>query len=394
MDNDILELRKALDTSSTNGNNVLDPVLLSKIISEQSRRKAMIRNVLPRIPFPGKVYTWDTEIAPGDAQTATDGATLNLVDGQYAQSQAAMSYFYHLGYITNPAIQSAQELVDLVAMRVSGATKAVLRKENSAIFNGDSNNNQFPGLLSALGSGSPNFAGSGLTLSRDVMGSIETNLLGEGYELDAWVVSKGIYNILKEAAFNQVRFMGINGGGDFGFPVAEGLQFNGKPVVMDIYAGNIAAIVNEAVGTGDGSTKAFNLAHIPVNPSGASGLTDQAGVSLSGPVVKIAGTTKANGTDYVIVGKTITFTTAPSGSAAVTASYSYMQENMYALSLNPADICIAELMGLQVDRDLANPVQTDSIPFRVKEYSVLAVRNPNAHALASNIILPSSWSNF
>ena len=107
-------LYKALDTSTSNGNNVLDPVLLSQIITEEVRVKPTLLRELPRMPFSGKALTYDVCTSQGDAVTQTDGGTLSGTDAKFAQNSVNMSYYYYAMQITNPAIVAAEQLVDVV----------------------------------------------------------------------------------------------------------------------------------------------------------------------------------------------------------------------------------------------------------------------------------------
>jgi len=390
MDQNLFDLSKALDTSTTNGNNVLDPVLLSKVISEQVRKMPTLRNFLKRTPWGTNIYTWDSITSDGNAMTAADGATLSYSDATFIQNQAKMSYFYYVALITNPAILAAQELIDVVSMRIGQATKAVIRNEGSVLYNGDVNNSQNPGLFSVLES-SPtySYAGNGATLSRALMSVMDNSLRGNGYEANLFVASPGAYNIISEAAFNAVRFIGTDTQAiGFSQSPTKVLTVNGIPVVMDPYAVKYNAATNVNM-VGSGSVFAF--------PN--SGVLSNAGSDFSGnnswvaPIIKVGGSTVSNYTLTQSGSSTIaTFASAPGSTP--TASFEYTSENLFALSLDPADLVIAEQMGIMVEQDLGKPVLQDAIPFRVKEYSVLAVRNPLAHALASNIVLPSSYSQF
>jgi hypothetical protein len=392
MDNNLLDLSKALDTSTTNGNNVLDPVLLSKIISDQVRRLPVLRNMIKRQAWGTNIYTWDLVADHGVAQVAADNATLSFADAKFSQGQAKMSYFYHLAMITNPAILAAQELVDLVSLRVGGAVKQVMRLENSVLFNGDAGNAQNAGLKAALiASPTYNVIGDGATLSRSALAAMDIALRGEGYEPGVFVVSPGVYNIISQAAFNQVRFLGIADQAQVGYALTNNtILFNGIPVVMDKYAEKATAITGETMTT-TGDTTVFKFAHANVYRSAGQ---DFAGTTWNAPVIKVSGATKTAGTDYKFQPDGSIKFVAGAPSATPTADYTFGADNVYLLSLDPQDLVIAEQMGINVEQDLAKPVQQDAIPLRVKEYSVLAVRNPLAHVLASNVVLPASVANF
>jgi len=78
------------------------------------------------------------------------------------------------------------------------------------------------------------------------------------------------------------------------------------------YTAGTSDITNEAVGTGNGSTKIFALAHSKV--------------SSRSEVVKLATVTKVRGTDYTMDydGGNIQFFTAPGNGVAITCSYTYV----------------------------------------------------------------------
>lgn len=396
MDNLLVDLKKALDTSATNGNNVLDPVLLSNVISNQARIQPIIRNIIPRKAWQGKSYTWDVQTTPGDAETQPDGGTLSLIDGTYTQSTVNASYFYHTSFITNPALVAAQELIDLVSMRVGEASKAVLRKENSAIFNGDPNNGTFPGLAVSL-NGNANFSTFvGATATRYMYGQADIALRAQGYTPSVWVVSPNLYGGIMQAAFNNVRFVGIADPANFGYPLANNaLAINGVPVVMDAYAAGITTATSQtmvAAGTGGSTTDIWSFA---VNGAAVTNIKAAAGGDLAGktfvaPVIKVGGSTVTNYTLQAQSNGQMTANFTASPSSPPVATFSYATENAYLLSLSPADLVIFESLPLQVELDLAKTVQSDSIPVRVKQYSAVAVRNPNAHILCSNVTVAAA----
>jgi hypothetical protein len=124
-------LSKALDTSTTNGNNFLDPIFLSKIISQYVATIPSLRNAIPRIDWEGKSFNWDIATDLGAAQTQIDGGNIALSDSTYAQGTANMSFYYYATYITNPAILATKALLDVVTTRVGDAVSQTIRKEGS-----------------------------------------------------------------------------------------------------------------------------------------------------------------------------------------------------------------------------------------------------------------------
>lgn len=88
-------------------------------------------------------------------------------------------------------------------------------------------------------------------------------------------------------------------------------------------------VTDEAVGTGDGSTLAFEL--------------DMKHINESTLVVKVAGSTQTLTTHYTVSGNntapTVTFLSAPTGGQAVTATYSYYYPMRFATDeLVPRDL--------------------------------------------------------
>jgi hypothetical protein len=391
MEKNLFELRKALDTSSTNGNNVLDPVLLSKIVTDQVRRMPTLRNMIKRLPWETNFYTWDSIISHGLAQTATDGATLNFSDASFSQNNAKMSYFYDLFAITNPAILAAEALLDVVATRIEGATKQLLRLEGAVIYNGDPVNSSNPGLNAALAaSPTQGYVGANATLSRGLLSSIDMSLRANGYAADVIVCSPRVFTFLAEVSFNQVRFIGTADGAQIGYslaPSANALSFNGIPVIMDPYAGNYVAVTNSAMVSAGANTYSFANNNVQI-----VGGQNFAGSTWNAPVITVGGTTVPASAYTLNASGTVTFNSTPS--ATPQASYTYQQDGLYFLSLNPADLVIAEQMSPTVENDLGKPAQLDAQYYRVKEYATLAVRNPLAHVAVLNLAIPASITSF
>lgn len=392
MNENLFDLQKALTTANDAlQGSVLDPVLLSKVISDLVRRQPVLRNIIKRVPWNTNSYTFDSVDDYGVAQLAADGGTLTYSDATFSKQSYWMNYAYYIALISNPAILAAQELVPLVSMRVSQAVKSVMRTEETTIFNGNAINGNV-GLFGAL-KASPTYAvaGDGAQLSKTLLASMISSLTGEGYLPGVFVVSPGAYNIISQGAYNAVRFLGLADNAIIGYSLNPGTQtpvFNGVPVVQAKYAEQANPVVNKALVQVSGNTYAFTSDGTTALSGGIykSAGSDFATTTWAAPVVKIGGattsayTTNANGT--------ITFTASPS--ATPTGSFSYGTENVLLLSLDPADLVIAEQLPIMVEQDLAKPVAQDVIPFRVKQYSVCVPRNIHAHVLASNVQLPNA----
>lgn len=85
-------------------------------------------------------------------------------------------------------------------------------------------------------------------------------------------------------------------------------------VDVQLIKSKLYSITGENVGTGDGSTTQFTLAHIPVEEYSE--------------IIYLDGVEQTRGTDYTIDYETgmITFSTAPSSGVAITADYQYRME--------------------------------------------------------------------
>jgi hypothetical protein len=149
--------------------------------------------------------------------------------------------------------------------------------------------------------------------------------------------------------------------------------------VLDKYAETPTAVASESLTLVSGKTYKFanqNVYTVAGN--------DQAGTAWLAPTFTGGGTSPVFGLDAT-GNTTVTFSGTP---ASPTATYTYGADNVFCLSLDPADLVIAEMQPLMVNMNLGEPIQQDAKPFRVQQYSVLAVRNPHAHVLASNVSVP------
>ncbi len=395
LDADLTQLlAKTLDTSSTNGNSFLNPVLLSRIISEQCRRMPALRNALPRDPFKGKTYLWDVETAPGDAYTAADMANLTLVDGKWSQGSVEMSYFYFPTQISNPALVAASELINLLEDRTNKAVKAIMRQEGSTIFNGDSvGSPKTAGLYAAL-TNAPRFingGSAGQQFTPGLLDHMSDQMTTDGYDESemAYCMSPHLVTAIRAFAFNHYRSTNLSEGVNYGFPFNAKVAWNGIPVVADPYAAQNISVTNETMGT-TADPKTFTFANQGVVFNASASGTDLAGRPETAPIVKVSGSVVNTGFSFSVNQSTganqIVFASTPG--ATPTVSYVWKQENVYLLSRNKQDLVIPESLPITVDTNLFAPVTQDVIPLRVKQYSSLVVRNTYAHILASNVLAP------
>lgn len=288
-------LAKALDTSTTNGNNLLDPIFLSKVVSEKVRTIPTLRNAITRLPWQGNTYNWDIFTDFGNASTAADGATnIALSDAKIDQGNATMSAFYYAAMISNMAIKATEQLLDVVSTRIGQATKQVIRQEGNAIYFGDPNNATSIGLSTAIANG-PNggFFAPGETADITLFSSAVSSLTAMGYPPGVFAVTPGVYDLLMRAAFNKVRFVNLDNGADLGFPT-QGLSVCGVPVISDVFATKYVAVSNETL-TGSGKTYTFANPNVQRNAG-----SNFVGTTWTAPVIKVSGVTKTAGTDYTI----------------------------------------------------------------------------------------------
>jgi hypothetical protein len=249
MDNySVFDLQKSLDTSSNNNNNVLDAILLSKVISQYIRTQPVLWNVIKHVPWTdSNIYSWDAITNDTTSYSVTDGGTITASDPTFLNQFVKHSYFYNLGYVTNPAQQAASALVDAMELRLSAGSRSLLRTINQALFAGDSNNSTYPGLKAQLTVSSTfSVAGSGAAVSHALLDNMLMHQIAAGYDARnmVFVVSPNVYKYMKSAAFNNVRIIGINDNAVIGFalaPYQSSLEYSGVPVIMDPFAGGALA---------------------------------------------------------------------------------------------------------------------------------------------------------
>lgn len=376
------DIRKALDLSTTNNNNVLTPPNLQPKLVEWSRRQPAIRNIIKRQTSANPNYNWDIVTDEGSAFIADDGAQITLSDAAFDDDGVKMAFIYGAGWVTNPARYGDAELLDVFGMRLSQATKTVIKKENAAIYAGVSG--KFPGLKASLTSSTTySIIGDKATANSSMFSTMETALMGEGYSADVFVVTPRIYNVMKQAAFNNVRFLGVEGDAIIGFALnpQKNLTINGVRVVMDKYAETPVAVTTETLTLVSGKTYSFANQNVYLTAG-----KDQAGTSWAAPTFSSGGAatftapTSAGGLQYV------TFASTPS---SPTATYTYGSDNVYCLNLDPSELVIPEMISLTVETDIGKEIDYDRIGLRVKEYVALAVLNTKAHVIATNVAVPT-----
>lgn len=244
MRKELEELRKALTIGTGNGANVLQPTVISNVLTDYVQIIPTVRNYIKRVDWPTLVYNWDARTSPGAAASISggDGGSISFTDSTFVRGSNAMSQIYRAFQITNAAKLGATPLLDIVASELQAAAKSLLRAEDQYIIQGDPNNaSGNPGLLSACSATAPTSAvgGSGKTITHALMDQIETYQSANGYDVDAWFVSKGVYALLKTVAFNSVRFTNITPESEvmigYSQSPTRALMFNGKPVVLDNY---------------------------------------------------------------------------------------------------------------------------------------------------------------
>jgi hypothetical protein len=392
MDNQIFEdLRKSLDTTSTNGNSLLSPVLLSAIVSEQVRKQAVLANYIKHQPFSGQIYEWDSATSDGAAQSAVDGATLAWSDATFAQGISKQSYYYYLFAISGPAMKATETLIDVVEMRCRQSIKAISRLVGNALYAGDPVNAFNTGLNAALlASPTQSLVGSGATLNRGTLSAIDVGQRAMGYNTDVIIATPGAYAYLAEVSFNNVRFIGTDQAMQIGYSLSpsKGLMFNNIPVVMDPYAGQYTSNTAQAMTAVGGSSTQFTFSSPNAQKSAGSNF---AGTSWSAPVVAVSGTT-VPASAYSFSGNGVTFNSAPA--ATPTATYTSQSDALYFLSLAPEDLIFLESEEPNIINDLGKPATVDALYFRAQTYSALAVRNPLAHVLVNNITIPTLVTAF
>jgi HK97 family phage major capsid protein len=133
-----MELRKALNTASGTGSN-----LIPEVVSEGLRRFVEFRSPLytlvPKRDWPTNTYIFRSQTALPSASFKADGATLDAADNAtYAKPTVAMKYIYARGEVTGPMQAAAGSLFDAMQLEIEAHADALVREIELTLIGGDS----------------------------------------------------------------------------------------------------------------------------------------------------------------------------------------------------------------------------------------------------------------
>jgi hypothetical protein len=278
---------KSLD--SIGSGTLLQPQFLQETIGEVIQIHPSIYAMLPKFDAPGGVYSylnWNIEpLGVPQGATYPDSPTVSMAntDPLTTRNTVYTSIILAPFQVSKFEAASVAGELDVVARRIDSGMKDFHRREELFYLSGDTQNSTQPGLLATL-SASGNISagtvagGNGQTLSYGLFNNIEGAQEDMGYSIDVWVVTKNIYSILSNAAFNRVRFLGLQ---EMQIGYSQNTQkqvlaLNGKPVVRSHYlysaAGNADTILGlsldpDAIGVASlQMPEVEELARLPLQP--------------------------------------------------------------------------------------------------------------------------------
>lgn len=152
MDNITQELRKALNTASGTGSN-----LIPEVVSEGLRRfveaSSPLYNIVPKIDWPTNTYTFRSQTALPGSVFKADGASLDAADNAtYAKPTVAMKYVYTRGEVTGPMIAASGGALNALQLEIEAHADALVRGIELAIIGGDETGTpeEFDGFVNAI----------------------------------------------------------------------------------------------------------------------------------------------------------------------------------------------------------------------------------------------------
>jgi len=230
---EVQDLAKALDTSTSHGNNYAQPNWLSRVVTEQIRLKPILRNAIYREAWSGTTYNYDLVTAsPNTGLIYVDGGTIPTNDITLGQASVTMSRFGVVGYVSNPAIEGSKNFIDVLQLAINERVKQIMRAEEAYLFNGDSNY-AGTGLIASV----TNTNGASANLTFEIMNNAVVNQVDNlGYSKSSyvWVVSPNVKAYLQATAFNKQRFIDMSTGSiTLGFQqqAQDALIIGGVPVI-------------------------------------------------------------------------------------------------------------------------------------------------------------------
>lgn len=234
-------LAKTLGLNDGNGTSsavaqIIDPIVRQYISSNATYYGVAYKEMLNGT----NIFTWLNESSAPASFSVPDGSTITSSDYGHVKSFVSTSPIYNSGWISGPARRATANTFDLLQRRIVAGTRQFVKDLNSKLINGDvSNNSTFLGLKAELlASPTHTVAGSGATLSHSTLNSMLINQDANGYDTSkcVFLASADVYAALKDAAYNNVRNMGISDFAQIGYamsPAKAQLSYGGVPVLLE-----------------------------------------------------------------------------------------------------------------------------------------------------------------
>ena len=234
-------LAKTLSTNDGNGTSNAIATIIDPIVRQYVSSNATYWGVAYKEMLNGtNVFTWLNETSAPASYSVPDGSNITSSDYGHSKSFVSTSPIYNAGWISGPARRATANTFDLLQRRVVAGTRQFVKDLNSKIINGDvANNSTFVGLKAGLlAAGTHTVAGSGATLSHATLNGMLINQDANGYDTSkcVFLASADVYAQLKDAAYNNVRNMGITDFAQIGYamsPMKAQLSYGGVPVLLE-----------------------------------------------------------------------------------------------------------------------------------------------------------------
>lgn len=125
----------------------LIPVYVDPKIVDQTRRRAPLTELLPRVVNLGKTADFNRLTARGIVGAKAEDAVLTEADDTESRASVSIKYFYEVGRVTGPALSASrpylsQNYVDALNYEVQKKTLSLRYVEEDTILNGDVDNSR------------------------------------------------------------------------------------------------------------------------------------------------------------------------------------------------------------------------------------------------------------
>lgn len=246
-----MEIRKALDLSSTAAAYLL-PEVVDGAIRDFASRTPTMYNAVTKRPWGSQTYFIKKKLTLPTATWSIDGGPLPAATtGSYGQISKSVAYLYTRGEVTGPMIEAAGSTFDALATEIEDHQQAIIERLSTDIVSADGTGNDIEGVLYQIETDSSQYteaggagqvidaAGAYLSLNlidRAIDASAEadgTGIAGEGATIA--VTTRKVRRMINSLLQAQQRFMNET-------EIAAGFRvqsYDGIPFVVDNHwAGN------------------------------------------------------------------------------------------------------------------------------------------------------------